>query len=519
MIAAAPGQEADTLAGNWKIMNAGRILWLVQFEAKDKGYAGSVLDVSPGFPTTKLEDLQVSPDAVRFNLRMGGRSFNIEAGLPEGGKALGTIKAEGRISLITMQRTALTGLRDPFEASKELVASQIDDPAVFEAATPLFSLAESKKATSEQVRGWADKLFRAAKAYGPRWQLEIGVRIAGPLAASKAFSAIGLEYARRTERLLEPSQDAGEQVRVLEALANALRKTGKPDEAKTVDARVEKLEQQLDQEYLKKFPHFMVTPFAGSRKSERTVLVELFTGAECPPCVAADLGFEGLRRAYAPKDVVLLQYHLHIPGPDPLANADSEARQNFYGDAIQGTPTILFNGKPQAGGGGAADDAKSKYGEYREVIDGILGSSAAAPKLVLRAERKGDRVEATAEVSDIAEPSDSLRLRFALVEEQVRYTGGNNVRFHHHVVRAMPGTAAGFAVKGKAANQSITIDLAQIRDQLGGYLADASQRMTFPSERRPLALKDLILVAFLQNDESKEILQAAQVKIRGENAD
>ena len=50
------------------------------------------------------------------------------------------------------------------------------------------------------------------------------------------------------------------------------------------------------------------------------VLVELFTGAECPPCVAADLAFDALGKTYKPTDVVLLEYHLHIPGPDALTN-------------------------------------------------------------------------------------------------------------------------------------------------------------------------------------------------------
>ena len=57
-------------------------------------------------------------------------------------------------------------------------------------------------------------------------------------------------------------------------------------------------------------------------------LVELFTGAQCPPCVAADIAFDAEAvKSYKAADVVLLQYHLHIPGPDPLTNADSEKRQ------------------------------------------------------------------------------------------------------------------------------------------------------------------------------------------------
>ena len=45
------------------------------------------------------------------------------------------------------------------------------------------------------------------------------------------------------------------------------------------------------------------------------MLVEVFTGAECPPCAAVDLAFDGLMKAYTPRDAILLQYHIHVPAP------------------------------------------------------------------------------------------------------------------------------------------------------------------------------------------------------------
>jgi hypothetical protein len=40
-----------------------------------------------------------------------------------------------------------------------------------------------------------------------------------------------------------------------------------------------------------------------------------------------------------------------------------------------------------------------------------------------------------------------------------------------------------------------------------------SARRPFPGEDRPLDLKDLKVVAFLQDDESKTVLQAAQAEL------
>src|SRR5204862_922525 len=82
-------------------------------------------------------------------------------------------------------------------------------------------------------------------------------------------------------------------------------------------------------------------------KSNRAVLVELFTGAQCPPCVAADLAFDALEKAFPSSDVVLLQYHLHIPRPDALCNADVEKRATLYRATLDSTPTIYLNGKPK----------------------------------------------------------------------------------------------------------------------------------------------------------------------------
>jgi len=93
--------------------------------------------------------------------------------------------------------------------------------------------------------------------------------------------------------------------------------------------------------------------------------------------------------------------------------------------------------------------------------------------------------------------------------------GGNQVRFHHHVVRAMPGGAAGFPLKEKAAKQSASVNLSELRQSLTTYLDEYGKAHTFPNSRRPLDLKDLRVVAFIQDDQTKEVLQAAQVDVKG----
>src|SRR5262249_12745039 len=253
-----------------------------------------------------------------------------------------------------------------------------------------------------------------AEPFGPRWKREVVLNVAELLGEQEGYGTVALQYARQAERGLGPKELPGYQRRVLETLAAALKAAGKADEAKEVEASIAKIETKITPE-----------PFAGRKaKSDRVVLVELFTGAQCPPCVAADMAFDGLGKAFKPSEVILLQYHLHVPGPDPLTNSDTELRARFYGRAIQGTPTIFFNGKPGPEGGGTAYDAAEKFAEYAAIVEEALETPALA-KIALSAARKDAKIEIKAEVSDLAMTGEDVRLRLVLVEEEVKYEGGN----------------------------------------------------------------------------------------------
>ena len=205
---------------------------------------------------------------------------------------------------------------------------------------------------------------------------------------------------------------------------------------------------------------FKVAKFPGRKiKSNRAVLVELFTGAQCPPCVGADLAFDAMPRTYDKGEVVLLQYHLHIPGPDALTNPDNEARANYYGDdKVRGTPTVLFNGKVSPVGGGGREDAEDVYKDYRKIADPMLETPAEA-KLQASATRRGDIIHIKATVTDLAKPGDKVKLRLALVEDWARYKGRNGLSYYHQVVRAFPGAAQGLALSKKDGQQTAVVDL------------------------------------------------------------
>jgi hypothetical protein len=76
---------------------------------------------------------------------------------------------------------------------------------------------------------------------------------------------------------------------------------------------------------------FRPKPFAPPKRWRgKTVLVEVFTNVENPRCLAADLAAAGLIESYPDKYLAVLEYHLAVPRPDPLANDEGRTRAEHY---------------------------------------------------------------------------------------------------------------------------------------------------------------------------------------------
>jgi hypothetical protein len=486
-----------------------QVLWLVQLESADGKLKAQILDKAQGAPQATAGDATLADGTLRFTLTVGETPFQFEGQLPKGDAKLVTgniAQARGQALPAELERTALKSL-DQFELEKEALAKATG----FQVATTAMSLlaeAGRHKAKPEEVRSWADKAYKAAEPYGARVQGDILLNIAEALAEQEGYADIAVTFARRAERGLDPKAKMARVKHTLDVLLQALVKAGnKPDEVKEVEARIAKLN-----------PEITPAPFAGRKaKSDRAVLVELFTGAQCPPCVAADKAFDALGQTYKPGEVVLLEYHMHIPGPDPLTNPAAEARYRYYfaRDPEAGTPASVFNGKPAAAGGGGAFDAVDKYEQYQGVINPLLEQPSKGA-LKAGAARKGNKVEITAEASDVA-VADGVRLRLALVEAAVDYKGSNGIPSYHHVVRDMPGGTTGIAVKDRAAKQAVTVDLDELKKDHKKYLENYAAENEAKFGKLPeMELKNLRVVAFLQNDKTKEVLQAVQVDVKAE---
>jgi hypothetical protein len=375
------------------------------------------------------------------------------------------------------------------------------------------------------VENWARVVARAAEPYGRLWRHEVTLRCAELLGLSSNYGSFALAHAQRAEKLLTEDDDVQRRVRVLQALAAAQHRAGKLAEARQTESRLAKLEEARDKEYLVAAPPLKVVGAGQARNGNRAVVLELFTGVQCPFCEVAYLVFDALRRTYDPRDLLLVQYH--IGGPNPLTNPESQARWDYYAKAfpaeVRSTPTHLFNGRFEPAAGGHAShgkkkedryvDAKKRYNTSSELIDGVLETSA-APKIAARADRQGDKISIRVEVRDLPAPADTMRLRLVLVEQVVRYVGGNNLRFHHHVARAMPGGVEGVALTQKDSEHVVAIDLQELRERYHQHLdTPAARSHLLPNGYRPLELEKLRLIAFVQDERTKEIVQGCLVEV------
>ncbi len=419
--------------------------------------------------------------------------------------------AEGNEKLEAIAKAA--NLDEQIKLAKAM-ALELPGRAATIRGTTLVVVAALRTSKSEQAAQMADVVVGSAKDFGKAFSTRITREIAGELAKEKGSAPKAILLAEGLLKELGPDAPPQQEAGLLGVLQMALLKTGKTDAAAKINDRLAALEGKLDREFEKENIPFKPTAYVGRKAgSNRTVVVELFTGAMCPPCVAADVSFDALIKTYTPKDVILLQYHLHIPGPDALTNASAESRQNFYEKDIEGTPTMLVNGKAGPPLGGSRQGAERSYQAITKLINTSLADATTPVELSIDAGASGDKVGARVTYKGL-KSLDNLKLRAVLLEKEVRYPGSNGQRLHHHIVRDFPGGVTGVALKKTEGEESFTVEIPKLRETLKGYLEKfEKENGPFPVATKPLELKQLKLVVFIQNDKTHEILQAAQADL------
>ncbi len=246
------------------------------------------------------------------------------------------------------------------------------------------------------------------------------------------------------------------------------------------------------------------------QKTGRVVLAELFTGAMCPPCAAADVAFDALGEFFDADEVVLLQWHLPIPAPEPLVSQVALDRAQQKG--VRGTPTAVFGGTAAISGGGKADQAPNVFAKYRDAVEPLL----AAPQQIelvgdARVEGRALRLTAFARVSD---PGD-LRLHAILTEDTLVFPGRNGILFHHHVARARITPADGVPIELAMEDLPFegNVSLRDVEADLDMVVASLERRGPFRIRPVEPARDALHVVLFVEDPASGQVVQAASVRV------
>ena len=287
---------------------------------------------------------------------------------------------------------------------------------------------------------------------------------------------------------------------------------------KTRNGNSDGLEEMLDAQYKKRFPNPVhaddYRPTAA--RTDRAVLVELFTGAGCPPCVSADLALDVALERYSRQELTLIAYHLHIPRPDPMTTTETQARQKYYD--VRGVPSYYVDGE-RDGGGGPRENTLNNWNKVHPKIEKRLETASGA-KLRLDAVAIGGKINVKAEVSGVRQDAKDVSVHLVLVEEHLTYSGENGIRFHSMVARSIAGKdGSGIKIEPSAqASVSHTFELGKVMDDAKKHLDDYEVngrhgKITFLKKMHEIDPSKLGVVAFVQDNDTKEILQSHYMKL------
>lgn len=464
--------------------------------------------------------------------------MNLPRELPPPMKELARLEAERAEAEKLVHRTVIAG--DQHRMSEELdrinkkidrerpeligrlLEQHADDPCAGEAGLMLLFHCYRLDATVDQLRKWTEATLQAGGKLGPRYQRDLLLSAIEYVARCGAGQPLAIELSDRAAPMLA-GEPRSTQARVLAIRLAALRQMGQTDSAASVEKRLAELDARLDEEYRAQLPKVAVAPFGKRRdKANCVAILELFVGAEAATCAAAEAALEQMLPAYKANEAVLLQYHLHVPGPDALANDDAEARWQYYAEKYprhtEVIPLCLVSGRPKAPGGGTLSQTKAKVNEYIQAVNPMVNEITPV-EMSASAKRVDEKVEIEIKVEGV--PADSrerkMRLRVALVEDSVLYPGGNGVRYHRHVVRAMPGGAEGKLLIQDSDTWRQSVDMNELKVRLAKAIdKTAANGSPFPTPYRPMELTKLKIIGWVQSDNDRAIWQAIQADVKPE---
>ena len=229
--------------------------------------------------------------------------------------------------------------------------------------------------------------------------------------------------------------------------------------------------------------------------TQRTPLLEMFTSSTCSPCVQGNIDLEALLAAN-PNEHTNLKYQMSWPGGgDPYFTAEGDTRKTYY--TATGVPHLVIDGFGPVGVSQQSyDDAAARLA----FIDIDATYSVV-----------GKTVNIDVDVVPVADlGANNLTIHMAIFEwETYNNVGGNSETEFERVMKKMVPDASGQSVA------LLTTGATQVFSNSytfnGSYRLpnNANDPIDHSIEHSIEEFSDLGVVVWVQNDDTKEVLQSA----------
>lgn len=239
------------------------------------------------------------------------------------------------------------------------------------------------------------------------------------------------------------------------------------------------------------------TVTASSSMVTRKPLFEVFTSSTCPPCKPGNEKLTSVLNQF-PNKWTVVKYQYYFPGVgDPYCTAECMDRGSYYG-GINSVPRLLIDGQWNDNPNSMAANIFNQF--YNQPCFVTINGQA-------KIENKS--VELTGSVVSGIDLTGTQTLYLAVVEKVTKKNATTNgeTEFYYVMKKMLPnanGIAVGTLTKGKSFdfNQNFTFP--------GNYRlpVNTADSIKIYSEHSVEEFKNLTVVMWLQNDQTKEVYQS-----------
>jgi|GEM_PF-5491780 len=222
----------------------------------------------------------------------------------------------------------------------------------------------------------------------------------------------------------------------------------------------------------------------------KTVLIEHFTQASCPPCNPTNVYLNNLLKSYGEDEVVIMRYQASFPGYDPMYRhnpGEVLTREQYY--SVRSVPSSVINGE--------GPKFTRSFVTASRLSKEVKEHAGCALRLEARYSQRYDSVFVYAVVRALRPFYGKEKLRIALIERHIRYQkppGTNGEKDFYNVFRRFITGAAGAALSKLAVGDTQVLHF--------------SVPLSAIYRRHQLAI-----VAFVQNDEDKTVYQTQYLEL------